>query len=177
MQDRNTPYGLEPAEDALDYSEARVVNITDEEVKFTIATTPGAKPRRYTLAPFGKPGCDVHLQEGYTKPYRGAGRKMIRPIIESRTLREPFPGARLDNSPDPKEARPHTLPMVVHEDNAKAARKAWLAAMAKAPKRAPQPAELDDDDELDDQADVGSGEPAIASGPPAAPKSGAKGKA
>lgn len=118
MQVQSQRYGLEPDDDATEYSEALVVNITDDEVVFKIATTPGSKARRYRLAPFGRPGSSVHLQEGYTKEYRGAGREIIKPIVEAITKRESYPGGP-------------AMAQVVHEDKAPQARRAWLATFAK----------------------------------------------
>ncbi len=111
-------YGLEPDDDASEYSEALVVNISNEEVIFKIATTPGSKARRYRLAPYGQAGSSVHLQDGYTKEYKGAGREVIKPIIEALTRREAYPGGP-------------SLALVVHEEKAPAARRAWLAAFEK----------------------------------------------
>ena len=44
-------FGIDEDDDAIDYSESTVVNVTDEIVSFTVATTPGSKARRYRLAP------------------------------------------------------------------------------------------------------------------------------
>lgn len=112
------PYGLEidDSDEALDNIMRPVVNVTDEVVKFTIASVPGSKPLRYKLAPHGKQGSTVMLQEGYVKPYQGAGREMIAPIIERLTSRH-VGGNEGDK-----------LPMVVDEEKATAARAAWLRA-------------------------------------------------
>lgn len=115
---KTQPYGLAPEDDARDYTESRVVNITDEDVVFKIAQGPNAKPRRYRLAPFKQGNAaSVTLQDGYVKPYKGAGRKMVRPIIERLTMRHVFPSG-------PR------MPMVVDEEKAPAARAAWVAALA-----------------------------------------------
>lgn len=112
-------YGLEfdDDDDANDVVMRNVVNITDEEVRFRIATVPGSKPLRYKLAPFGKPGSTISMQGGYTLPYRGAGTKMMAPIIEKLTSRHVggHEGAK--------------LPMVVEESKAQQARSQWLSAM------------------------------------------------
>lgn len=112
------PYGLE-IDDDDDPNETvmhTVVNVTDEPIKFRIASVPGTKPLRYNLAPYGKPGDRVPLQAGYAQPYKGAGRDMIQPIIERLTSRHVggHEGAK--------------LPMVVGSENERAGRAAWLAA-------------------------------------------------
>lgn len=114
---KQQPYGLAPEDDSRDYTESRVINITDEEVVFRIAQGPGAKPRRYRLAPYESGNAaGVNLQDGYAKPYKGAGRKLVRPIIERETMRHVYP-------------RGPRLPMVVHEDRAEEARAAWVGAL------------------------------------------------
>lgn len=116
--------------DAREQSEARVMNISDEVIRFEIATQPGSKPRRYTLAPFGKTESSIRIQVGYTLPFKGAGRGMVRPTIESLTMREVIS----EIAPTQMHAGRTALriPLVVHEDNAEAARAAYLAAMKRA---------------------------------------------
>jgi hypothetical protein len=112
-------FGLELDDDDAEATVMRsVVNVTDEVVKFSIASMPGSKPLRYKLAPYGKPGCTVSLQEGYTMPYKGAGREMVDPIIERITKRH-VAGNEGDR-----------LPMVVDQSKADASRAAWLRAHA-----------------------------------------------
>ena len=120
-------YGLEQDDDPTSYSESVVVNVTDEDVVFRIAQTPGVKPRRYTLARHGRPGDRVSIQTGYTQPYKGAGRGMVDPIIDRLTMRHVFhDGPR--------------LPMVVHEEKAAEYRAKWVAALqAKASKDSSKP--------------------------------------
>jgi hypothetical protein len=119
-------FGIDEDDDAIDYSESTVVNVTDEIVSFTVATTPGSKARRYRLAPYGKNGDRINLQDGYAKPYPGAGRYMCPPIVERRTMRHVYPGSE------------ERLPMVVHEDRAAEVRAKWLAAVKKGAEKAKQ---------------------------------------
>lgn len=100
--------------DAEQNSEARVVNVSPYVARFEIATTPGAKPRRYKLSP----GQSMHLQAGYTRAFQGAGRQPVRATIEALTEREAF-------------ARGPALPQVVHEERAREIGDAWDAAIAK----------------------------------------------
>ena len=111
---------IDDEENAIEYRESLVVNITDEPVTFTIATQPGTAPRRYKLAPFGRSMSSIHLQDGYTRPYKGAGRGTMAPIVERLTMRHVYPGG-------PR------LPQVVHEEQAEQARAKWLAALAAKP--------------------------------------------
>lgn len=101
--------------DAEQNSEARVINVSPLPARFEIATTPGAKPRRYKL----EPGQSMHLQAGYTRAFQGAGRQPVRATIEALTEREAFP-------------RGPALPQVVHEDRAREIGRAWEAAMVRA---------------------------------------------
>lgn len=176
-------YGRELDDDAIDYSESEVVNVTDEDVQFTIATHPGSKPRRYTLAPFGQPKCAIHIEDGYTRPCSGAGRALRKPIIESKTMREVFPGGK-------------SLPMVVHHEQARDARKRWVDELKKAPPehrvamqmpREPRmqsptrassssPPNLEEVDQTEIEAPHPDDAPVIANGPPAAPPPKGKGK-
>ena len=131
-------YGEESLEqfdrEAREQSEARVINISDETVRFEIAQQPGSKPRRYVLAPYGQQGDGIHLQIGYTRPYRGAGRGDVRPTIESITEREII--AEVPPTPlDP--GRPGLrVPFVVHEEHAAEGRARYEQALAKAGKHA-----------------------------------------
>lgn len=115
----NSQFGLELDDDDAEATVMRtVVNVTDEVVSFSIASMPGSKPLRYKLAPWGKNGSSVALQEGYTMPYKGAGREMIDPIIERITKRH-VGGSDGDR-----------LPMVVDSSKAEAARASWLRALS-----------------------------------------------
>lgn len=112
-------YGLEVDDDDSPANQmVNVVNVTDEEVRFRIASIPGSKPLRYHLAPYGKQGDRVGIQEGYANPYRGASRELMTPIIERLTARHVggHEGAH--------------LPMVVREERADEARAQWLRGMA-----------------------------------------------
>lgn len=136
-------YGLvEDGAIDIEYSETRVVNVTDEPVTFKIAGNPGSPARRYRLAPFGKDGSSVSLQSGYCNEFLGAGsRFMLEPIIERLTKRHPWPSLTVNRmSVADGVMQPHTfhsarLPMVVREEKAREARKAWLAEMAKHPEQ------------------------------------------
>jgi len=103
--------------DAEETSEARVVNVTDNPVRFEIAAAAGSKPRRYKLGPYGSANASIHIEAGYTQPFKGVGRGMVRATIESLTEREAYPGG-------PR------LPAVVHESRVDVVRAAWAAAMA-----------------------------------------------
>jgi hypothetical protein len=107
--------------DAAEQSEVRVINVTDEVVRFQIDQAPGSKPRRYRLQPYGTPGSDAgtHIPRNYTIETKGVGRAMIRPTIEALTEREVYPGG-------PR------LPMVVSEENGRAEdfRRKWQTALA-----------------------------------------------
>jgi hypothetical protein len=121
-------YGLDKDEDedAIEYSETEVVNVTDEPVKFRIATTPGAKARRYTLAPYGKPGDSINIQTGYAQPYLGAGQHhLLEPIIHRLTKRHVAPQTR--NS-DGQLVNTPRLPCVVRREVAAQFRDQWLNA-------------------------------------------------
>ncbi len=116
-------------------SEARVVNISDEVVRFQIAQQAGSRPRVYTLAANGREGDGVNIQIGYTKAFRGAGRGMVTATIETLTEREivteipPTMGANgivLDQG-----RRPVRVAFVCHEDRAPEMRQRYLDAMAK----------------------------------------------
>lgn len=100
--------------DAALMSEARVVNVSPRTARFQIATTPGAQPRRYKL----EPGESVHIQHGYTQPFTGAGRQLVRAPIESLTEQEVYP-------------KGPTLPQVVHADRAVEMRARWESMIAK----------------------------------------------
>ncbi len=100
--------------DAAMMSEARVVNVSPHIARFIIATTPGAAPRRYKLAP----GESVHIQVGYTKAFVGAGRQPVRATIESLTEREAWP-------------KGPTLPCVVHEERAAEMAERWRTTLAR----------------------------------------------
>lgn len=126
----------------VEYTETRVVNVTDEPVTFRVAGNPGSPARKYRLAPWGKDGSSVSLQSGYCNEYTGAGaRFLLEPIIERLTKRHAWPTVTVMRlSPIDGVMTPHTftsarLPMVVREDKAKDARKAWLAEMAKHPEQ------------------------------------------
>lgn len=95
-------------------AEARVVNVSPFVARFEVATVPGTRPRRYKL----NPGESVHLQAGYVKEFKGAGREMVRATIESLTEREVFPKGR-------------TLPMVVNEAKAQEMAQRWRDELAK----------------------------------------------
>lgn len=130
-------YGLVQDDDpsAEEYSETVCVNITDEVVNFTIASTPGSPPRKYRLAPFGKNGSSVSLQSGYCKPYKGAGgHHMLEPIIERKTRRHVWPQSRVRDAAGVETLiETPRLPMVVRQDRADEARAAWLAAARRKP--------------------------------------------
>lgn len=112
-------------EDAREQSEAIVINVSDAPIRFEIATQPGTKPRRYKLAPWSRQGDRVSLQVGYTVPFKGAGRGMVRPTIESLTMCEMVseitPSATHPGRPAVR------IPLVVHEDRADAARAKYVA--------------------------------------------------
>jgi hypothetical protein len=95
--------------------EAFVVNVSPFTARFEIGTTPGNDPRFYTL----KPGEGVHVQHGYAHEFLGASRQPVRPIIESLTERQAYPGGP-------------SLPMVVINTKADEAKAAWDAAMKRA---------------------------------------------
>lgn len=104
--------------DAAEQSEVRVVNVTDEVVRFQIDQAPGSKPRRYKLQPHGN-GSDsgVHIARNYTIETKGVGRGMIMPTIEAITEREVYPGG-------PR------LPMVCSVERADRFRAKWIEALA-----------------------------------------------
>lgn len=188
MTDQNQ-YGMEPDDDAEDYSEARVVNVTDEDVTFKVATTAGSKARRYRLAASGQPGDSVHIQSGYTKVYRGAGRKDLAPLIERITMREVYPAGPHGADGKPVYPAGRSLPRVVHEDRADEARRLWQLELAKKDRAIKSSKTVMVGVSLDPMTgaataatiqadDAGGADPIVASGPPpsSAPK-GARGRA
>lgn len=120
--------------DADLHSEERVVNITDEVVRFEIGTQPGSKPRRYRLAAYGRADSGVSIQAGYAHEYKGVGRGMIPATIETLTEREVYPqgpigAVGLDGVARPIYPAGPRLPRVVREDKAEEARAAWKAGL------------------------------------------------
>jgi hypothetical protein len=129
--------------DAEVQSEARVVNVTDDVVRFEIATQPGSKPRRYKLSPHGRTESAVFIQEPYTRPYKGVGRGLIPATIETLTEREAYPAGPLgppgmDGIRRPVYDAGPRLPCVVHEERAAEVRALWVKAMAQRPSGAPR---------------------------------------
>jgi hypothetical protein len=118
------------------YRDPIVVNITDEEVKFEIAGTPGSRPKIHKLRPFGSAGgADrINIAEGYAMPYVADGKKECEPIIQRKTRRHVYPAGPLIHDPIqnklvPKWPAGPRLPMVVHERDAKIGRERWLSAV------------------------------------------------
>lgn len=116
--------------DAEVQSEAEVVNISNDVQRFEIATQAGSKPRRYRLEPFGKQGDSIHVQAGYTAPYKGAGIGMVRPTIEAMSEVEIIAEiAPTSTNPGRPALR---LPVIVARSGARRARAQYLDALAKA---------------------------------------------
>lgn len=95
--------------------EALVKNVSPFTARFEIGAGPGADPRYYKL----EPGETVHIQRGYAQEFTGASRQAVRPIIESLTERQAWPGGP-------------SLPQVVHIDRAAEVSAQWTEAFKRA---------------------------------------------
>lgn len=126
-----SPRTLYPQEvdDFESQPEIRCINVSPFTCKLEIGTVPGSRPRRHKL----EPGAGVYLQAGYAEPYLTEVGKTVRPIVESLTEREAWPGVR-DYDKDDKlvwirKPGPR-LPMVVAESRAAEVKAQWDAALA-----------------------------------------------